>query len=373
MEFSLRCQNANGEGRTTTISPTHGWMLVAVSLISIYFISLRNGVFDYHVSSRIDLRPAQMVRMSSKDHICVTNLERGCHEYSNSSYQWIGDSWIPPPGIPRYTPEEMQQLLQLENVLMVGDSTARQDYFTMFNLMNATDPHDISYEELDHGINVNKNRLTEKCTLRDDKLTSILSVCRQVPGLKQESDGSANQNVLSTFKTVGAFDMTPNPGTCDCFSDVSDFVQKFSSTLSSFYSVLVFSIGIWDSVQPDVCTKSGEKALLRTLDYLKVFSDDTGTSIIWKTHGGSKKENKTQRRFTKSIHLQTRRWFRMNQPVHMALADFGSQVAPRTYDQNRIKGDSPDHFGADARTLSLQMITDAIMEQRWNNPNRGGD
>jgi hypothetical protein len=72
----------------------------------------------------------------------------------------------------------MQELLRKENVLILGDSTARQNYFTMYNLMNATDSLDISLEMLDHGINVNKHRITEKCSLRDDAVTSILSVCR---------------------------------------------------------------------------------------------------------------------------------------------------------------------------------------------------
>jgi hypothetical protein len=156
----------------------------------------------------------------------------------------------------------MRQLLRKENVLILGDSTARQDYFTMYNLMNARDPSNISYKQLDHGIKVNKKRITEPCTLRNDPLKSILIVCRQVPGLKRDSNGTASETFRLTSQTFGgAFDMTPNPGTCNCFLDVSEFIQNVSTTLSSFYSVLVFSMGIRESFN-NSCTASGKDALL---------------------------------------------------------------------------------------------------------------
>ncbi|KAG7365390.1 hypothetical protein IV203_038593 [Nitzschia inconspicua] len=293
----------------------------------------------------------------------------GAHECSavrerDSSYSWIGDTWIPPTGVPRFTPNDMRKVLQQENTVFVGDSTARQDYFTMYNLMNDDDFRDITYEQLDHGINVNKNAKVENCTLRDGPLSSMLSVCRHVPLSKLKSDPLTARPIQSIHNSTqsdpigGAFDLTTNPEPYSCFTSISDFVNE--TTFASFYSIVIFSLGIWEVVKEDACPNSGLDSLSHSLSLLQDFSERTQTTIIWKTHGGSSKEDKKQRNLTRSIQRRARKWFETHQPRNMILVDFGTQVAPRTYGDNRISGDSYNHFGADARTLSLQMITDAI-------------
>jgi hypothetical protein len=47
---------------------------------------------------------------------------------------------------------------------------------------------------------------------------------------------------------------------------------------------------------------------------------------------------------------------------NMMLVDFGLQVEPRVYDEKRIEGDHVFHFGSEARTLSIQMLSHAIQK-----------
>jgi hypothetical protein len=189
--------------------------------------------------------------------------------------------------------------------------------------------------------------------------TDFLSVCRQVPRRKENSSGSESS---STTTMLGSFDLTLNPLPNNCFSSIPYFINSSHPILTDqhYYSVLVFSLGVWESVKPDECPNSGIDALLNTLDYLKAFSDSNPVRIIWQTHGGGYKETKQQRQFTRDVHDQTRLWFHAHQPKNMALVEFGTQIQPRTYKKNRIQGDSDNHFGPEARALALQMITHAL-------------
>jgi hypothetical protein len=81
--------------RTTTASRNYRWMLVAFSLISLFGVALRNGVFDNFGMSRIELHSVLSVRVSYMDDICITYVEGGRRDYTNFSYQWIGDAWVP--------------------------------------------------------------------------------------------------------------------------------------------------------------------------------------------------------------------------------------------------------------------------------------
>ncbi|KAG7346022.1 hypothetical protein IV203_005090 [Nitzschia inconspicua] len=308
-------------------------------------------------------------------HVCVALSER------DSSYSWIGNTWIPPTGVPRFTPDDMRNVLQRENTLFVGDSTARQDYFTMYNLMNVIDnddSRDITYEQLNHGINFNKGgRNDENCTLREDQLSTMLSVCRQIPrsnvtdNLPATTPTQPNHNATHKDPTGGSFDLTVNPEPHICFSSISDFVNE--STVASHYSIVIYSLGIWEVVRPRDCRNSGLDSLSHSLSLLQEFSERTQTIIVWKTHGGSFMENEKQRNFTQSIQDVARKWFETHQPRNMILVDFGTQVVPRTYGNNRISGDVHAHFGADARTLSLQMIIDAIYKQKCEQLDQGSD
>lgn len=130
-------------------------------------------------------------------------------------------------------------------------------------------------------------------------------------------------------------------------------------------------MGVWEVVKPEECPNSGIPALLQTLDFLQEYVLKNNVRIMLKTHGGNQEETLKQQQYTQQIHQATRDWSVAGRNPHhsnsnngtMELVEFGTQVLPRTYGENRIFGDSTSHFGHEARLLSLQMITHGIYNQ----------
>ena len=58
---------------------------------------------------------------------------------SETDYTWVGKSYfIPPEGIPMYTFRQMRQYFQDHSVLVLGDSTGRRSYATLYAILNRT-------------------------------------------------------------------------------------------------------------------------------------------------------------------------------------------------------------------------------------------
>jgi hypothetical protein len=166
---------------------------------------------------------------SSLSHAHPILQQQPQHDQQSLHYAWIGNMWFPPDTIPRYTSQDMISLLQNQNVLWIGESTARQDYFTMYNYMNSTNTGNdiVTKEQLDHGLNINKKRkVTENCTVRRSEYDDILSNCRQVPGT---SDDDIDDEIAATSSTTimvmtGVFDLIWNPDLVHCFDNVPRFM-----------------------------------------------------------------------------------------------------------------------------------------------------
>jgi hypothetical protein len=79
---------------------------------------------------------------------------------SSNNYTWIGNHWVPPPGVPTFTVLQMRTYFQNRNVLFIGDSTGRRSYNTLFALINAEDFDDIDVASVERGIDVTKSLRT---------------------------------------------------------------------------------------------------------------------------------------------------------------------------------------------------------------------
>jgi len=44
---------------------------------------------------------------------------------SSSDYKWVGKAWIPPQGVPVFTPSQIRAYFTKHNILILGDSTSR--------------------------------------------------------------------------------------------------------------------------------------------------------------------------------------------------------------------------------------------------------
>jgi hypothetical protein len=176
------------------------------------------------------------------------------------------------------------------------------------------------------------------------------------------------------------------------------------------YSTVVISIGVWE-LSAGRCSNLTQvrddllRALNGTRDFVWQYNNNpsppnssisssnnnTATStknrpltVFWKTHGMATRLKRGRlRECGDMIHTITREWFLSetaktttttmtrrnvlekemeqhhidpNDP-HMILVDFALQVEPRTYSEKRIEGDAVYHFGQEARTLSLQLLS----------------
>ena len=248
-------------------------------------------------------------------------------------------------------------------------------------MMTAPIPDDIPQLDLDKGINVNKNNEEkENCTLRE-KFGS-LTLCRQINSLPYSNEKPTNTTSDYTKTVIQGANHT-SPGSYDlysivCFRQVNQILTDdlIASRLAKDYSILIFSLGIWETVRPFDCGGHGLQYIVPALDALKEFAiQNPSIKFVWKTHGGSRDDGSSYQRslMVHSIQNSIRGWFNnngiddwnddLNQkmiPPNLMLADFALEIQNRTYGESRIKGDVAPHFGIEARTLSIQLITEQL-------------
>ena len=68
---------------------------------------------------------------------------------NTSQYTWTGNRFIPPSGVPTFRPSEYLSYFSRRNVLVIGDSTGRRAYGTLFGMMTSSDHSNIPTAELD--------------------------------------------------------------------------------------------------------------------------------------------------------------------------------------------------------------------------------
>ncbi|KAG7355186.1 hypothetical protein IV203_004542 [Nitzschia inconspicua] len=277
---------------------------------------------------------------------------------SSLSYSWVGNQWQPPSGVPLYTIQEMRHIFTQGNVLWIGDSTARQDYVTLYNMItSSSSTHDddhyysnLTVAQLNEGINVNKGgKITEIC---DRRYPLDLLLCRDI--------GNATVN-----NKIVHYDYTEQI----CFRDVFNYINTNWRQLVAKYSTILVSVGIWDVIRFQYC---GGQNVTFVRDVLNVidekFSANGHVQVLWKVHCGAGNENASEMDRTAQIQQLTRDWFathpQNNHTNNMAMIDLAKEMEGRTYGEARIAGDIPPHLGPTARMLFLQMATHEMAQQK---------
>lgn len=271
-------------------------------------------------------------------------------------FWWVGEQWHPSSNVHLFTPREMRLLLSRENTLWIGDSTARQDYVTMHNLMSASNWRDIPLVEVQDGINVNKERITEPCLLKQNLTDFDLVFCRHLA----DSNFTSNSTNLPD---VGAYDFIRR----NCFTDVAFLLNSTHQRLLNDYSTIVFSLGVWDSVRPWDCGRRDAEYVTELLDLIqeKLAAKNQHLQIIWKLHAGAGNEQAGQRGMTAAVQGHVRAWFAAATSRHnIHLVDFAGELKERTYGNARLHGDLAPHVGPAARTLVSQMVTQELFQSR---------
>jgi len=103
------------------------------------------------------------------------------------------------------------------------------------------------------------------------------------------------------------------------------------------------------------------------LDALELLSGSS-LYIIYKTNGPSQHENRDLGNRTIALIKNAQDWFASHNPLYMGLADFGTAVIQgnRSFDKNRIKGDTFQHWGVEGRRLSIQMAGHLVQTKQKN-------
>jgi hypothetical protein len=278
----------------------------------------------------------------------------------NMHYTWIGNQWVPPHGVPIYSVIEMRALYERYSTVWMGDSTSRRAYHTLYGMLNASDPSDVSIHDIDDGgvIDLGKGAYTQNCTnpnyfpWTNDTARGILfqphhMICRK----------NADSR-LDLF--LGA----------QCFSDIDRFARtdlEYGKKTSQDYDILIVAMGIWELVRRQDCRRNNnETDTGKRLEMaLKSLSDLSSPKlrIVWRTMGFSDKYAVTKDEI--KIYNKFAKDFIETQP-YMSCVDWGGEIERRSFGNSRIRGGMTVHYGPEARTLLINMLTHELASLKIN-------
>jgi len=302
---------------------------------------------------------------------------------SSNNYTWIGNHWVPPPGVPTFTALQIRTFFQKINVLFIGDSTGRRSYNTMFALINAQDVNDISVQSLEGGIDVTKGHPYYICPQEKDRAlynsTFYQYICRDLNptnGLVIMNT-TMNSTLNSTMKSTQAVDSVKT-GTSskhdqspskkgkfdytrlNCYGEVYDYVignSTYTGVLGD-YNLVVIAMGLWDVIR-DCSMKRKDDVYERLNMTLHALEDvsNADLQIAFRTPGlFAKRVNdpvalkmiQDSNAFFESRNTEKR--------SNLIQVDWGSIISKRSWKEKRINGDVPAHYGLEARLLFIQQL-----------------
>ena len=340
----------------------------------------------------------------------------------NSS--WIGNQWMPPPGYRLYTTREIQHYFYNEqhSILIVGDSTARRFYGTLYGIFNATsNPYNVHVHEINspNVIDVNKGRRSKN--KNNQKQRQEQQDCSQIKGHGYDlcrympDDSTSKSHSKQQQQQRRPYDLYR----ATCLSSIEELLQdpdgilwKQSSTLSTngndtinhgnnasssslspCYSLVIFIIGPWEVMDTMDCSSGllGRKNQTdRIMNMLFELSKTTNIEFIWRTWGcpGTTHSNRNNPQYTIELwnHAQshntyvkylidnfnnegggivgTNRMSKSGGGGGVSYIDFGQAVAPRLFpNEVRIAGDIDPHYGLEIRVAFVQMLMNHLKER----------
>jgi hypothetical protein len=291
-------------------------------------------------------------------------------DLKNQNYTWWGNQWIPPPGVPYYTQEDMLDAFSQFDTLWIGDSTTRRAYATLYALLNAPVGSSLSVDALDSPrvLDVNKHQIDEdSCGWQRENAGDAAhivwppaSICRSV------ANGGRKR----------AFDYTR----ANCFKQLRD-IAGIERELRR-YSLVIIGLGIWDATvkRMDCKLTPDEKdfeyeglvppqeilswvglpnaqRMATLLHHRNETRYAEPSAVLWRTTGFNAQNQSTHYR---RIHDFNRRATAFSKESDVVLIDWGGAIESRSFAKDRISGDSENHYGIAGRLLFAQMATQQI-------------
>ena len=341
---------------------------------------------------------------------------------NSSDYSWMGNNFVPPAGVPVFTPSQIKDYFQNRNVLFLGDSTNRRVYGTMRALINADDLDDVSLEALDK---VHRRRLDEVAagaassmsnnytsasaaakfkaandrtsicgpraikslihkTLPDYGCDNVVGSTAEKYAINQFDDDYKNSSIDEKMKeTKGFFDT--GLGYCHHnilwdFNDMNNGGELLNA-MKADYDLIIINNGIWENINQGACRRNATSGLGRLPALLDKIRDESSKDlqIVFRTPGFADESGKGKGAMNLSLDFinYAKEYFykiRMGQGIdylepkpNITLVDFGSVIFKRSFREKRIQGDHVAHYGVEARLLYAQQLMHELIKAELEN------
>jgi hypothetical protein len=165
---------------------------------------------------------------------------------NSSQYTWMGNHFIPPKGVPTYSPADYLSYFSRRNTLFIGDSTARRAYGTLFAAMTSNNLENIPTIEMGQNNSINNKGAKDRCIIKERLLFESFGYwCRNL-----SVDHPQGPHHLNNTYFVGEGNKTIRTGKFDfLWSPCMRHFATFEATsIQKDYDLVVVALGIWDSL-----------------------------------------------------------------------------------------------------------------------------
>jgi hypothetical protein len=276
--------------------------------------------------------------------------------YAEQKGSWIGNQWVPPDGWRYFSAKDMRKLYKDKSLMIIGDSLARRAVTTMYGILNQAGDYssDVNVPvpalDADGVINVNKEVVTEPC-LKWMNSTHQPNWCRIMPG------GDGDYVYLKKL----------------FFRDLRDFIRdelSGKSNITENIDTIVIVMGNWDAKTPH--NLKGILAEAKEAVNLLGKLQSKGKTIIWRSSGFRNIRGKSKPFFdglnqgvVKEIDsITTRLQQENNTASNLTCIDWAGTIKARSFGDDRIRGNTGDHYGLEARLALLQMVTNHLASRQ---------
>jgi hypothetical protein len=269
---------------------------------------------------------------------------------------WIGNNWIPPAGKNIYSAADMKLFFQKHSILWIGDSTARRAYNTLYGILSCNETHiptiKIDAPELlvEGKYKYNANRCVKPA------LGSV-ALCRTIPGTAPKDFKFFDYHQAYCYRDVTALAAT----------------DEIRQKIAADYSLLIVSLGVWEIANQNHCADTSNtstsfpnstyESLTEGLDTLCQLQGPSLT-IVWRTSGFRYNDAVGNMYLEEFDDISTRHIDSFNKAnignSNITYVDWGTEISPRSNGADRIKGDTREHYGLEARLLFLQLLMNEL-------------
>jgi hypothetical protein len=261
---------------------------------------------------------------------------------------WIGNNWIPPDGWKLYTPKEMRLFYHDKSIFWIGDSTARRAAATMHGILkHANSSSHISVRSINDVSVIDERKSGD---IKDELFR------RPMPG------GEARGG-LFLYQRIG------------CLLHLETFLQDElsgkSNTMESVDTIIV-SIGIWEAKSSMECHDPERNANTVQSDVITLLTklQSRQKMIIWRTSGYHHREKHqfisdlNEHAMDKIEEIVLDQEQKNGTMSNLTFVDWGGAIRPRSFKQERIIGDTEEHYGLEPRYALIQMITNHLSSRQ---------